>query len=109
MIDSGFVALGLKNFVFERITNTHIVIPVIVIIKMMTPLIVPPIMAPVDPVLLELLPIVVASKLMKKNCLLAHYLMGYKREADSPIFLFTNNFLKLNKMPFIWLNNVNPK
>ena len=71
MIDSGFVALGLENFVFERIINTHIVIPVI-IIRMTTPLIVPPIMAPVDPVLLEVLAIVVAAKLMKENCLLAH-------------------------------------
>ena len=58
----------------------------------MTPLIVPPIMAPVDPVVLEVLAIVVAAKLMKKMSI-SPLLMGYKRQADSPIFLFTNNFL----------------
>ena len=91
MIDSGLVAIGLKIFFFECIANIHIVIPVIIIMRMMTPLIVPPIMAPVDPVLLEVLAIVVVAKLMKKMSI-SPLLMGYKRQADSPIFLFTNNF-----------------
>ena len=63
MIDSAFAALGLEDFFFECSKNTHIIIPVFrIIIRMTTPLIVPPIMAPVDPVLLGVLDIVVAVK-----------------------------------------------
>ena len=47
MIEGAFVSLGLEDFFFECITNTHINIPVIIMIRMTTPLIVPPIMAPV--------------------------------------------------------------
>ena len=63
MIDSAFAALGLEDFFFECSTNTHTIIPVFrIIIRMTTPLIVPPMMAPVDPVLLGVLDIVVAVK-----------------------------------------------
>ena len=53
MIEGAFVSLGLEDFFFECIANMHINIPVIIIIRTTTPLIVPPIMAPV------------ATKLMK--------------------------------------------
>ena len=48
MIEGAFVSLGLEDFFFECIANRHINIPaVIIIIRMTTPIIVPPIMAPV--------------------------------------------------------------
>ena len=57
MIEGAFVSLGLEDFFFECIANMHIIIPVIIIIRMTTPLVVPPIMAPVL--------LVVATKMIK--------------------------------------------
>ena len=57
MIEGAFISLGLEDFFFECIANMHINIPVIIIIRMTTPLIVPPIMAPVL--------LLVATKMMK--------------------------------------------
>ena len=64
MIEGAFVALGLEDFFFECITNTHIDIPVIIIIRMTTPLVVPPMMAPVL--------LVVATKNDENNYLYIH-------------------------------------
>ena len=57
MIEGAFVSLGLEDFFFECIANMHIIIPIIIIIRMMNPLVVPPMTAPVL--------LVVATKMIK--------------------------------------------